>query len=154
MMLLDLLGYLPDDILVKVDRASMGVSLEARAPFLDHRVVELAWRLPLRQKVRGGEGKWILRRILDRHVPRSLLERPKQGFAVPIDSWLRGPLRGWAEDSLSADRLRRDGYLDPGPVQAALRDHLSGRRNRQHELWAVLAFQSWLDAQAGGRPSP
>ena len=151
MMLLDLIGYLPDDILVKVDRASMGVSLEARAPFLDHRVVELAWRLPLDQKIRRSEGKWILRLILDRHVPRALLERPKQGFAVPIDSWLRGPLRSWAEDLLSADRIRREGFLDPVPVQRALQEHLRGRRNRQHELWAVLMFQSWLDAQGAGK---
>jgi len=153
-MLLDQLGYLPDDILAKVDRASMGVSLEARAPFLDHRVVELAWRLPLEQKIRGGEGKWIIRRILEKHLPRALFDRPKQGFAIPIDAWLRGPLRPWAEDLLAPDRLRREGYLEPGPVQDALREHLSGRRNRQYELWSVLVFQSWLAEQERGSPSP
>ena len=145
MMLLDLLGYLPDDILAKVDRASMGTSLEVRAPFLDHRLVEFAWRLPLHQKIRGGEGKWLVRRVLERHVPRSLFERPKHGFGVPIDAWLRGPLRGWAQDLLSQQRLEREGFLDPAPIQAALREHLDGRRNHQYQLWAVLMFQSWLE---------
>jgi asparagine synthase (glutamine-hydrolysing) len=154
MMLFDLLGYLPDDILAKVDRASMGTSLEVRTPFLDHRVVEFAWRLPLRQKIRGGVSKWLLRRVLERHVPRSLFERPKHGFGVPIDAWLRGPLREWAEDLLSEERLAREGFLDPAPVRSALRQHLQGRRNRQYELWTVLMFQSWLDRQHGvGRPT-
>jgi asparagine synthase (glutamine-hydrolysing) len=153
MMLADLLSYLPDDILVKVDRASMSASLEARAPLLDHRVVEFAWRLPLDQKIRGGEGKWLLRRVLERHVPREITDRPKQGFGVPIDEWLRGPLRGWAEDLLSRQKLAREGFLDPTPVQVALRDHLNGRRNLQYQLWTVLMFESWLDQQlADGRP--
>jgi asparagine synthase (glutamine-hydrolysing) len=154
MMLLDLIGYLPDDILTKVDRASMGTSLEVRAPFLDHRVVEFAWRLPLRQKIRGGESKWLVRRVLDRHVPRSLIERRKQGFGVPIDAWLRGPLRDWAQDLLAEEKIRREGFLDPVPVQAALRQHLDGSRNHQYQLWTVLMFEAWLDHVRGvGQPA-
>jgi asparagine synthase (glutamine-hydrolysing) len=154
MMLFDLLGYLPDDILAKVDRASMGNSLEVRAPLLDHRVVEFAWRLPLRQKIRGGESKWLLRRVLERHVPRPLFERPKAGFGVPIDAWLRGPLREWAEDLLSEERLAREGFFDPAPVRSALVEHLHGTRNRQYQLWTVLMFESWLDRQRDlGRPA-
>lgn len=147
MMLADLLTYLPDDILAKVDRASMGTSLEARAPFLDHRVVEFAWRLPLTQKIRGGTGKWLVRQVLARHVPDALTRRPKQGFALPVDAWLRGPLREWAEELLSEARLRREGLLEPGPIRAALRDHLAGTGNRQYELWTVLMFQAWLEEQ-------
>jgi asparagine synthase (glutamine-hydrolysing) len=147
MMLLDQRGYLPDDILVKVDRASMSCSLEARAPLLDHRVAELGWRLPMSQKIRGREGKWLVRRVLERHVPRALFDRPKQGFSVPIDAWLRGPLSGWARDLLSDARLRRDGFFEPAPIQAALEEHLRGARNHQHRLWAVLMFQAWRDAQ-------
>jgi asparagine synthase (glutamine-hydrolysing) len=147
MMLFDLIGYLPDDILAKVDRASMGASLEARAPLLDHRVVEFAWRLPLSQRIRGGEGKWLLRRVLDRHVPKPLIDRPKQGFGIPIDRWLRGPLREWATDLLSESRLKREGYFDPKPITAALQDHLEGRRNVQYPLWVVLMFEAWLERQ-------
>ena len=154
MMLFDLLGYLPDDILTKVDRASMGNSLEVRAPLLDHRVVEFAWRLPLRQKIRGGESKWLLRRVLERHVPRPLFERPKAGFGVPIDTWLRGPLREWAEDQLSEERLVREGFFDPAQVRSALTEHLNGTRNRQYQLWSVLMFESWLDLHSGSeRPA-
>ena len=147
MMLLDLVTYLPDDILVKVDRASMGVSLEARTPLLDHRLVEFAFRLPHHQIIRGGEGKWLLRRVLERHVPRSLLDRPKKGFGIPIDAWLRGPLREWAEELLSPSRLAREGFFQVAPVQQALRAHLDGRRNLQHQLWVILMFEAWLDRE-------
>ncbi len=143
MMYLDGVTYLPDDILVKLDRASMGVSLEARAPFLDHRVIEFAWSLPQNMKIHGGQGKWILRRLLHRYVPRDLVERPKMGFAVPIGAWLQGPLREWAEDLLSERRLRQDAFLDPAPVRDAWRAHLAGRASLEHALWTVLMFQQW-----------
>ena len=147
MMLADQQGYLPEDILVKVDRAAMAVSLETRAPFLDHRIVEFAWRVPLSMKLREGQSKWLLRQVLYRHVPRELIERPKQGFAVPLDAWLRGPLREWAESLLSAEALQRDGLLDGRVVRRAWQEHLSGRVNRQHQLWSILMFQAWKQAQ-------
>ncbi len=148
MSITDQLGYLPDDILVKVDRAAMACSLETRAPFLDPRLVEFSWHLPQHQKIRDGQTKWLLRQVLYRHVPRALIERPKQGFAVPLDAWLRGPLHDWAEALLAPERLQREGYLVVPPIRAAWADHQCGRRNRAAELWDVLMFQAWLQEQA------
>ncbi|MEW9581489.1 asparagine synthase (glutamine-hydrolyzing) [Paraburkholderia sp. DGU8] len=147
MMALDMISYLPDDILTKVDRAAMGVSLETRVPFLDHRVVEFAWRLPQSMKVRNGQTKWALRQVLYRHVPRELIERPKQGFAVPIGHWLRGELREWAEALLDTSRLRREGFFEPAVVRSKWEQHLSGERNWHRQLWNVLMFQLWLEHQ-------
>ncbi|MBX3354342.1 MAG: asparagine synthase (glutamine-hydrolyzing) [Phycisphaeraceae bacterium] len=144
MMYTDLLTYLVDDILTKVDRASMGVSLEAREPLLDHRLVEFAWRLPLHQKIRNGHGKFVMRELLARSVPRENFERPKMGFSLPIDDWLRGPLREWAESLVEPSRLAREGFFRPESVQAELRRYLSGLAGHPR-IWAVLMFQAWVD---------
>jgi asparagine synthase (glutamine-hydrolysing) len=144
----DTLGYLPDDALTKVDRTTMAVSLEGRVPFLDDRVVEFAWRLPPSFKVRDGRSKWLVRALVEQHVPRALLERPKQGFGIPLDAWLRGPLREWAEDLLAPARLRQEGYLRPEPVQERWRQHLAGTHQWQYPLWNVLIWQQWLEAQS------
>jgi len=148
MMYWDSITYLPDDILCKVDRAAMAISLETRIPFLDHRVAEVAWRLPLSMKIRGTQGKWALRQILFKYVPRELIERPKAGFGIPVGDWLRGPLRSWAEDLLDERRIRKEGYLDPRPIREAWEEHLSGRRDWTHRIWSVLMFEAWLLAAA------
>ena len=144
MMAFDQMSYMVDDVLVKVDRASMAVSLEAREPLLDHRLIEFAWTLPLNMKVRGGKGKWLLRTLLARFVPEELIERPKMGFALPLDSWLRGPLREWAESLLEERRLKSEGWFDAEQVRRAWRSHLAGGAEWQQHLWTVLMFQAWL----------
>jgi asparagine synthase (glutamine-hydrolysing) len=145
MMYFDMIAYLPDDILVKVDRASMAVSLEARAPLLDHRVAELAWKLPLDFLRRDGVGKWPLRQLVTRHIPPALVHRPKQGFAMPVGEWLRGPLRDWAENLLDAGRLAGEGFLRPEPIRAMWGEHLAGRRQFGPHLWTVAMFQAWRE---------
>jgi asparagine synthase (glutamine-hydrolysing) len=146
MMYLDSVSYLPGDILCKVDRAAMATRLETRAPFLDHRVAEMAWRLPLNMKIRCNQGKWALRQVLCKYVPSEIIDRPKAGFSMPIGQWLRGPMRDWAEALLDAQRLQREGYFYPAPIRTKWTEHLSGRRDHTSSLWTVLMFQAWLEA--------
>jgi asparagine synthase (glutamine-hydrolysing) len=148
LMALDTVTYLPDDILVKLDRASMAVSLEGRVPFLDHTVVEWAAALPVEAKIANGQSKHLLRRILRRYVPDDVINRPKSGFGVPLGAWLRGPLRPWAEDLLAPSRLAGEGFLHSEPVQAMWTEHQAGRRDWEYHLWDVLMFQSWLESSA------
>jgi len=143
MMLRDQLTYLPGDILVKVDRAAMNASLESRAPLLDHRIAEFAWGLPPGQWSRDGGGKWIIRTLLDRYVPRAIMDRPKQGFAIPYAAWLRGPLREWADDLLSENALRCDGVFEVAPIRQRWAEHCTGQRNWAPALWSILMFQAW-----------
>jgi asparagine synthase (glutamine-hydrolysing) len=147
MMYLDAMTYLPDDILVKVDRAAMFNSLETRVPFLDHRVINFAWSLPLSMKLRNGRSKWILRQLLYKYVPRKLIERPKMGFGIPVGEWLRGPLKGWVESLLDESRLQKEGFFDAQFIRLKWQEHLCGKRDWQHFLWTVLMFQEWLGEQ-------
>ena len=144
MMWMDMCSYLPDDILCKVDRAAMAVSLETRIPFLDHRVVEFAWNLPMDLKIRDGQGKWILRQILYKYVPKELIERPKAGFGIPLGAWLRGPLKAWAQSLIEPMRLEAEGYFYPEPIAKIWQEHLSGQRDWSGRLWTILMFQAWL----------
>ena len=153
LMAIDVLSYLPDDLLVKVDRAAMGVGLETRAPFLDHRVMEFVWRLPLSFRIRNARTKWILRRVLYEYVPKGLVDRPKTGFSIPLAAWLRGPLRDWAEALLDEGRLRADGFFDRRPIRRKWNEHLSGREAWENQLWSVLMFQAWLDHDRQRRPA-
>jgi len=143
MMFLDQMSYMTDDILCKVDRASMSTGLETRVPFLDNQLTEFAWSLPLALKIRGGVGKWPLRQVLKRYVPEELFNRPKMGFGIPIGDWLRGPMRDWAEDLLSESSLEDAGWLNAKAVRSNWAEHLSGRRNLVHQLWSVLMFIAW-----------
>ncbi len=144
MMITDTISYLPDDIMVKIDRATMAVSLESRAPYLDHQLIELMWKLPLHMKIRNSTSKWLLRQILYKYVPQHLIDRPKMGFGIPLDVWLRGPLRDWAESLLNKALIEQQGYLQAAPILEKWQEHLSGKRNWQYQLWTVLMFQAWM----------
>ena len=157
MMYLDGLTYLPNDILAKVDRAGMANSLETRIPLLDHRVVELAWKLPMSMKLRKNQTKWILRQVLYKYVPKELIERPKAGFAIPVGAWLRGPLKDWAEGLLDESRIRQEGYFEANFIRNKWQEHLAGKNNWQSFLWSILMFQTWLEnegTQARSRDYP
>ena len=142
---MDTCTYLPDDVLTKVDRASMAVSLEARVPLLDHRVVEFAWTLPTSTLIKNGQGKWPLREILYRHVPREIIDRPKMGFGVPIGDWMRGPIKEWAEDLLNPTAIKKHGILNPDPIWQKWQEHQAGDRNWQYYLWDILMLQAWCE---------
>ena len=145
MMYLDLLSYLPGDILTKVDRASMAVSLETRLPFMDHRLIEFAWTLPNEYKYKNGRTKWILKEVLNKYIPKKLYDRPKQGFGIPINEWLKGSLREWAEELLNEQKLKEQGYFDAIKIREKWMQHQSGKSNWQHQIWNILMFQSWLE---------
>jgi asparagine synthase (glutamine-hydrolysing) len=147
MMYMDCMTYLPDDILVKVDRAAMFNSLETRIPLLDHRVIDLVWSLPLSMRMRKGQSKWILRQVLYKYVPKELIERPKMGFGIPVGDWIRGPLKGWAEALLDESRMQQEGFFDAQFIRLRWQEHLSGKRNWLYFLWTVLMFQEWLEEQ-------
>jgi asparagine synthase (glutamine-hydrolysing) len=147
MMLCDMLTYLPDDILTKVDRASMAVSLEARVPLLDHHLVEFAWKVPIEYKIKNGQSKWLLKELLHRYVPEKLMDRPKMGFGVPLGEWLRGPLREWAENFLSEDTLNEGGYFQVSEIRKIWNEHLSEKKDWSSLLWSILMFQAWLEVQ-------
>ena len=147
MVYLDLMTYHPDDILQKVDRAAMSVSLETRVPYLDHNLVEFIMSLPLEMKIRHGSSKWILRQVLYRHLPQELMERPKMGFAVPVGKWIRGPMKEWAKELIDNKRIEQERYFNAQAVVEMWQQHLSGKFNRTHELWNILMFQSWLDKE-------
>jgi asparagine synthase (glutamine-hydrolysing) len=147
MMFCDTMTYLPDDILCKVDRAAMATSLETRVPFLDHRIAEFAWKLPLNMKIRDGQGKWILRKILSNNIPKELIDRPKTGFGIPVGKWLRGPLKEWADDLLNPSRINAEGYFYEGLITKIWNQHLDGSHDWTAKLWTILMFQAWLSEQ-------
>ena len=144
-MVLDQITYLPNDILVKVDRTSMASSIEARVPFLDHRLIEYSWKIPHSLKYRNGKSKWILRKILKNYVPENLTDRPKKGFGIPLNDWLRGPLRDWAENLLSEKKLKNEGFFNPKLIRNKWEDYISNKNESHYDLWNVLMFQSWSD---------